>query len=74
MRLSIIMVLPLLVPAAWTQTNHIVSPCAYTKVEAGGSNSALFFYNYKNTYMQVHDDVGGRPRLISEIAFRQDGA
>ncbi len=62
----------LLAPGVPGQTKYLVSPQGNTTVE-GSSNNTFPFYNKTFTYMQVHDDLAGRPRIIREIAFRKDG-
>jgi len=54
------------------QTKYLVSPQNNTTME-GTSNNTYPFYNKAFTYMQVHDDLAGRPRILRGIAFRKDG-
>ena len=55
------------------QTLYLVSP-NYCAVSEGAGNNVWPFASYnKWTYQQVHDDLTGRPRLISQICFRNDG-
>lgn len=54
------------------QTRYHVSPLGMDPFE-GGANNHYPFTNTQFTYQQIHDDLAGRPRLISELAFRKDG-
>ncbi len=74
MKKFLILLLPAcLTGPAFGQTKYIVSPQANTTVE-GSSNNTFPFYNKPFTYMQIHDDLAGRPRIIREISFRGDGS
>lgn len=55
------------------QTLFLVSP-NYCAAGEGASNNVWPFASYdKWTYQQVHDDLTGRPRMISQLCFRGDG-
>ncbi len=64
----------LLLPCPRSQTKYIVSPAYYENAEGASNNTYPFGFYYKWSYQQVHDDLKGRPRVISELSFRPDGA
>lgn len=74
--LALLSALGLLGPGLVAQTKTVVSPAAYATVEGNSNNNYPFYYGTgydKWTYMQVHDDLGVGPKLISAIALRRDG-
>jgi hypothetical protein len=50
--------------------NTIVSPVAAATVEGNTQNNFPWNSTTVRRYMQIHDDIGGTPKLITKISFR----
>ena len=61
-----------LLTAALSAQSYVTSPAPYDKHEAR-SNNTYPFYGTSFRYQQVHGDVKGTPRVLTQISFRRDG-
>jgi hypothetical protein len=50
--------------------NTIVSPAFGTAAEGSSQNNFPWNSTVLRRYMQIHDDIGGSPKVISKISFR----
>lgn len=65
---------PILLAAAALAQNTIVSPVGAATVEGSSSNLFPWTTNTARRYLQLHDDVGGTPKLITRLSFRVNGS
>ncbi|HEX5052940.1 MAG TPA: hypothetical protein VFZ65_14285 [Planctomycetota bacterium] len=60
----------LLLASAGLAQSTIVSPVGTATVDGSGSNSFPFNSNVPRRYMQLHGDIGGSAKLITQLSFR----
>ena len=62
--------------AAATAQSFKVSPAAYTTKEAPSGTTLIFGdrNNVRGSLQQIHDDLGTKPLILTELAFRNNGA
>jgi hypothetical protein len=70
MRTRLVLLAVLAAATSALAQNQIVSPVGATSLDGSGSNSFPWASTTARRYQQLHGDVGGTPKVITQLSFR----